>query len=201
MGRGLWDDIIPKIKSARPRITVFSPWASKETLNILVEKASKGVDVMLYASDDLSSRLHTDALLSLFETKKPVTRPGNKLLKYIGLLLFILGLIATLYLSIMIIVSIIGGLMYLYFQGKYKYRRVCKLGKGKLRIFHAEPLNIIHAKIYIIDNRVGIGSVNFTLTGPRNDLEVVLWIRDRKTTSKVLERISEISKIEKSRHK
>jgi len=39
------------------------------------------------------------------------------------------------------------------------------------------PARVLHAKIYIVDETVGIGSINLTSTGIENNYEAFIWIK------------------------
>lgn len=191
VGRGLEGFILSKLRSAERRIVVVSPWISERTAMILVERARSGVDVKLYTSDDTANTSHAAGLLSLFERRVEGARSIPLIVS--GSLSAVIGTLLMVYSPFDRAASIFAGFwlavlgFVLLFLGisMRKAVWVSRIGDG-LRIYETSREAQIHAKIYVADDWLGIGSVNFTVMGLKSNLESFIWIRDEGLVEEAL---------------
>jgi len=87
--KGLRDFVLESIYSSR-RVFIVSPWISRETAKILVDLASRGVEVGLITTNDpLPS--HVKGLTTLIGVEKRLRKPGRPRLARAGLYMLIVG--------------------------------------------------------------------------------------------------------------
>jgi phosphatidylserine/phosphatidylglycerophosphate/cardiolipin synthase-like enzyme len=157
-----------------------SPWISRETAKILVDLASRGVEVCLVTTNDpLPS--HIRGLIALIGVKKEVKKPGKPGFMRAGFYMFIAGLILLLILPPLSAILLIAGL-FLYLRYKpvleeHYYPRISEL------IVTSSKL---HAKVILTESAVGLGSLNFTEAGLTENIECFTWIREPSIYNKVL---------------
>jgi len=198
VGRDLEEFLVERLRRAERRLWVVSPWVSKEFIPILLEARSRGVDVRLITTDDLTP-VHCEALKQLITRERGLVRRGSRAAKITGLTLIILGLIAALFTGgLGLVVSIIGFIILLV-KGADVYRvyYVSQLGEN-LQVYHVEPGKTIHAKIYIVDDMLGVGSLNLTTAGVKRNLEALCWVKNPElveNTLKTLESIEDFSRV------
>jgi len=53
---------------------------------------------------------------------------------------------------------------------------------------------LLHAKIYLVDDKVGIGSANFTKSGIQGNVECLVWINDPEVANDVAAQITLLEK-------
>lgn len=196
VGRAVDSFVTSKIAEANERVIVMSPWISEFNAAMLLEKARQGVRVRLYTIDDM--RNNANALYMLLEKKRINVRLMNRALVKVGIgvmAVFAIWL-AALFLTLHSLVneySIIAGLTGLavgaglFVAGLLKkyYVWISRLGDG-LKVYQNQEGSTIHAKVYIVDDWVGLGSVNFTFSGLKKNLESFIWIKDRDLADEVL---------------
>jgi phosphatidylserine/phosphatidylglycerophosphate/cardiolipin synthase-like enzyme len=193
IGRG-FRDLVEEIQSARKRVWVMSPWISPEYAQLLVRKASEGVDVRVFTTDDLGNRSHVSGLMELIEARRVVIRPASPLARRLGFVLFLLGLVAVfIVLPAGVLMMIAGAAIYLMWgRDKFGIRYFSKVGEGRLVIYHSEPLNMVHAKIYVVDDHAAVGSVNFTRSGVESNFECLVKIRDPLVVEEIVNRLGSL---------
>jgi len=192
VGRDLEEFLVERLRRAERRLWVVSPWVSKEFIPILLEARSRGVDVRLITTDDLTP-VHREALKQLITRERELVRRGSRAAKITGLTLIILGLITALFTSgLGLVVSIIGFIILLV-KGADVYRvyYVSQLGEN-LQVYHVEPGKTIHAKIYIVDDMLGVGSINLTTAGVKRNLEALCWVKNPELVENVLKTLESI---------
>lgn len=199
VGRSVDDFVTSKIAEARERVIVMSPWISEFNAAMLLNKAKQGVNVKLYVIDDM--RNNANAILTLLEKKvlkerfinKPLVKIGLSLLgvwAILSVLSFILlhFLINTLTIEIDAFFLLAGLVLIIIGVLKKNYVWISKLGDG-LRVYRNLEGSTIHAKVYIVDDWVGLGSVNFTFSGLKKNLESFIWIHDQNLAEEVLRQV------------
>jgi len=182
-GKGLRDFVLENVYSSR-RVFIVSPWISRETAKILVDLASRGVEVHLVTTNDpLPS--HVRGLTTLIGVKKEVKKLGKPGFARAGFYMFIVGLILLLTLQPLgAILSIAGLFLYLRYRPVFEehyYPRISEL------IVTSSKL---HAKIILTESAVGLGSLNFTEAGLTENIECFTWIREPSIYNKVLEDVN-----------
>lgn len=127
-----------------------------------------------------------EALRKLIESRIRVIKPENKTLKWVGIGLVVLGFILGAYTKgVGYILCLIGvALWAVGFERKEKYW-VSTLGEGNVKILEYHPHSIVHAKIYVADDWVIMGSVNLTENGMRDSIEGVTVMQSAELAAKV----------------
>ncbi len=184
IGQG-FEDIVESIRSAKKRVWVVTPWLSPEYARLLVEKASEGVDVRVYTTDD-PLPAHRRALRELVEERRVVVRPASRSMRLLALALVALGvpaLLAAAPLGVLLLVA--AAAVYRLGMERYSVSYIPRLGEGRLAVFQREAGRAIHAKVYVIDGRAAVGSVNLTESGVRDNVECLAWIDDPQVVERV----------------
>ncbi len=184
-GSDLRDFILEKLYSSR-RVTIFSPWISRETANILLDLSSRGIEVRLITTSD-PLLYHIKGLSLLISVEKKIVKPGKPRLITIGLLLFIIGFLLVIPALFVGVVLVITGLFMM-----FKYRTIY--------VEHYYPrirellvtASRLHAKLIITDSVLGIGSMNFTESGLSGNIECFAWITDPRAREQVIKDINTI---------
>ena len=181
-GKGLRDFVLESIYSSR-RVFIVSPWISRETAKILVNLASRGVEVHLITTNDpLPS--HIRGLTTLIGVKKEVKKLGKPGFARAGFYMFIVGLILLTLPPLGTILSIAGLFLYLRYRPVFEehyYPRISEL------IVTSSKL---HAKIILTESAVGLGSLNFTEAGLTENIECFTWIREPSIYNKAFEDVN-----------
>jgi phosphatidylserine/phosphatidylglycerophosphate/cardiolipin synthase-like enzyme len=182
-GRGLRDFVLENIYSSK-RVIIVSPWISRETAKILLDLASRGVEVHLVTTNDpLPS--HVKGLTTLISVEKRLKKPGKPRLARAGLCMLIVGGLLGIVLPPLGVALFVTGLLLFLrytpvFEGHY-YPRISEL------IVTSSKL---HAKIVLTESAVGLGSLNFTEAGLTENIECFTWIREPGIYNKVLEDVN-----------
>ena len=182
-GKGLRDFVLESIYSSR-RVFIVSPWISRETAKILVDLASRGVEVHLVTTNDpLPS--HVKGLITLISVEKRLKKPGKPRLARAGLRMLIVGgLLGIALPPLGVALFITGLLLFLRYAPVFEehyYPRINEL------IVTSSKL---HAKIILTESTVGLGSLNFTEAGLTENIECFTWIREPGIYNKVLEDVN-----------
>ena len=198
-GSNLRDFVLERLYSSR-RVVVVSPWISRETASILLELASRGVEVSLITTSDLKP-YHVKGLTALIEVKRVAKKTGDSRLARLGLSLLALGsllsplsaLLSGVLSSGLLAVVVVGvatALAGLYVFLKYRVRTVLVehyYSKIKELLVTSSRL---HAKLILTDDAVGIGSLNFTEAGLSSNIECFAWISDLRVHRQVTRDLS-----------
>jgi phosphatidylserine/phosphatidylglycerophosphate/cardiolipin synthase-like enzyme len=182
-GKGLRDFVLENIYSSK-RVFIVSPWISRETAKILVDLASRGVEVSLITTNDpLPS--HVKGLTTLISVERRLKKPGKPRLARAGLYMIIIGgLLGIALPPLGVALFITGLLLYLRYRPVFEehyYPRISEL------IVTSSKL---HAKIILTESAVGLGSLNFTEAGLTENIECFTWIREPSIYSKVFEDVN-----------
>jgi len=173
LGKNIESFLIEKLKKAKNRVIVASPWISYKYAKLLSEIQEK-VPVKIYTSSDFS-QFHIRALRSLIEEKKEVIAPANKRNIAIGIIIFLLSIVLICFVNLYAgIVGILSSIVLITIsKGKYVIHYIPLV--SLLRIYPPE----FHVKLYIVDDTVYIGSANLTNSGMKNNYEVLVAIKDK----------------------
>lgn len=195
LGRG-FPELLSKIEGARERVWIMSPWISAENAQLLVKKAREGVDVRVFTTDDLENRSHASALMELIEPRDVVIKKGSPLARKAGFLLLLLGIASSFVNPLIGILALLtGAALYLVLgRDKRGIRYFPRVGEGKLLIFHSEPQMLVHAKVYVIDGKAALGSVNFTRSGVEGNFECLAWIKEPSVVEDVVNRLKQLER-------
>jgi phosphatidylserine/phosphatidylglycerophosphate/cardiolipin synthase-like enzyme len=184
INKRLKDFIFQEILNSK-KLIIISPWISEETAKMLLDLASRNIEVSLITTND-TSEFHKKGLKNLIGVERKIKREGNKALAGLGILLFIFGALLALINFFGIILSILGIFLFL------KFRRIFEevyFPKIKNLIITKEKL---HAKLILTEKLIGIGSPNFTYSGLISNIESFAWIEDRETYEKLIDEINKL---------
>lgn len=198
-GSNLRDFVLERLYSSR-RVVVVSPWISRETASILLELASRGVEVSLITTSD-PKPYHVKGLTALIGVKRTAKRTGDPRLARLGLSLLALGSLLSLLSALLsgalssgllavVVVGVATVLTGLYVLLKYRVRTVLVehyYPKIKELLVTSSRL---HAKLILTDDAVGIGSLNFTESGLSSNIECFAWISDPRVHGQVARDLS-----------
>jgi len=182
-GKGLRDFVLESIYSSRG-VFIVSPWISRETAKILVDLASRRVEVHLVTTNDpLPS--HVKGLTMLIGVEKRLKKPGKPRLARAGLYMLIVGgLLGIALPPLGVALFVTGLLLFLKYTPVFEehyYPRISEL------IVTSSKL---HAKIILTESAVGLGSLNFTEAGLTENIECFTWIREPSIYNKAFEDIN-----------
>lgn len=201
LARNMEEFLIKKILEAKRRLWIVSPWLSPEYVNILIEKALDGVEVKIFTTND-TIRSHVEALSKLIYAERLLERSGSRKLRYLSITMTVCGVILALlnYVFSALLVAI-GISLYLASRDKYRLVYKCRLGEDSLFVYRSKPTGMLHAKVYIVDEAVALGSVNLTKTSVLNNVEALVWISDKSIVDSVIREIIDLerkSKLERA---
>jgi phosphatidylserine/phosphatidylglycerophosphate/cardiolipin synthase-like enzyme len=184
INKRLKDFIFQEILNSK-KLIIISPWISEETAKMLLDLASRNIEVSLITTND-TSEFHKKGLKNLIGVERKIKREGNTVLARLGILLFILGALLALINFFGIILSILG--IFLFLKFRRIFEEVC-FPKIKNLIITKEKL---HAKLILTEKLIGIGSPNFTYSGLISNIESFAWIEDRETYEKLIDEINKL---------
>lgn len=195
VSRRLGDFFVKPLQRAEQKLWVMSPWLSSFFAPLLLEAKAKGVDVRVITTDDYTPT-HREALGALTESKREVTKPENRMARGIGIILIIVGLITAIFTSgAGLILTIVGIIVYIKIgREKVVIRWISKIGDDNLIVYHSDPYRPIHAKIYVADSQVALGSANLTKGGAEANLESLTWIKSPELARQMLKELDLLEK-------
>jgi phosphatidylserine/phosphatidylglycerophosphate/cardiolipin synthase-like enzyme len=179
------DFFLPKLKEARQRLWIISPWVGSAYMDLALSKKEAGVDVKVITSNDYVLG-QKEALRRLVEGHTRITKPSNTKLKVVGLSLVIGGILLALLTKGLTLVFTVAGLI-TFVKGMERSETywISKLGEGNLKVLHYSPYKIVHAKVYIADDTVIMGSANLTENGVKRNIEGMAIIRSAELATKL----------------
>jgi phosphatidylserine/phosphatidylglycerophosphate/cardiolipin synthase-like enzyme len=160
------------LKTARRRLFIVSPWLSPACADMALRKQGEGVSTVIVTTND-EGRGHRLALSRLVERRKKVVAPRRWGLLAPGVAL-ILGGLCSLPLagSLSLLLLAAGGIL-------------CWAGRGRTEkyfaplvdrlVLYLEEERPLHAKVYVVDDMVAVGSANFTVSGLGRNVECVAF--------------------------
>lgn len=190
--RHIGDFFLQRLKDAKQRLWIMSPWIAAEYIDILLAKKAEGVDVRVITTNDYGSG-QKEALRKLVEPQVRVLKPENRALQYTGIGLIVLGVLllgATKGSSLFF--SLIGVALYMFGREKKETYYISTIGDGKLVVLQFHPYSIVHAKIYVADDTTIMGSANFTTNGLRNSIEGMATIQNAELAASVGEMMGRV---------
>lgn len=184
--RGVGNFFLQHLKDARQRLWIISPWLSVEYVSLVLEKVQAGVDVKVITSDDYIGG-QKQAIRELLEKRTRVTRAENKTLKYLGIGISILGfLFGIAKYPWLLLFVLVGIFLYRFGREKIEDYWTSRIGTESLKILpHNQGL--FHAKVYIADNWLVIGSANFTHGGLQYNAEAIAKMQSEELISSLSE--------------
>ena len=196
LGHKIGDFFLPQLQNAKQRLWIMSPWVSIDYMELALDKKKAGLNVRVTTSNDFFKNSQKESISKLIESQTRVTREENRKLKYIGICLIILGIIlirTTDWISLF--VSLIG--VVLFFKGlkKTEIHWISKLGDGNLTVLEYNSYRMVHAKIYVVDDTVIIGSANLTGNGLNRNTEVMAAIKSNEIAQNLIDTMNNIQEI------
>ena len=185
--------LLPQFRDAKKRLWIMSPWISEEYMELALGKKVAGVDVRVMTSNDYVPG-QKEAISKLIESHQRVARPERKDLKYTGIGLVVGGLVLIpVTAGVSLIISFVGLVLFLLGRESQQTYWVSKLGDGNLKIFESSPYKSVHAKVYIADDFIAIGSANLTGNGTKRNIEGMVSMYGEELATQVCEMMSGIS--------
>jgi len=186
---GLGEFLVSRLRSAKRRLWVVSPQISPEFVKLLLEAKSRGVDVRLVTTNHGGPR-HWEALRSLIAEQRLLASPVRLLVNRLSALLIIAGILISLTLGpYWLLMSFFGLLAFMSSRNAYRIRYVPKIGEGKLAVYRSRQDAMVHARLYLVDDTLGIGSPHLTAAGVKKNLEALCWISDPDVVERIAEQI------------
>jgi phosphatidylserine/phosphatidylglycerophosphate/cardiolipin synthase-like enzyme len=184
--RKIEDFFIQRLRNAKQKLWIMSPWVASEYMDLAVSMKTSGVDVHVITSNDYVNG-QKDALSKLIEKKIRILKPENNKLKYSGLALIVAGIILIpVTKGVSLLGTIVGIVLYLIGRGKSETYWISKLGDGSLVVFQHHPYKMIHAKIYVADDTVIMGSANMTGNGFKHNIEAMATMQNADLATEVI---------------
>lgn len=157
-GESLYD----MISRCKKRLVVVSPWISGPNADLLLRKQKEGVSVELVTTNDPSPN-HMRALDQLAATESRVVRKGRPAVSVVGAVFLMAALVLfTSSLGAAVVSAAVGGTVIWLSLPRTKKFLTARISKLTV---HDRATSKLHAKIYVADNQVAVGSANFTVTG------------------------------------
>jgi len=225
MGRGSGKKIQESIENAKRRIWVMSPYISPETVNILFDKYDRDVNIKIFTNEREVEKVRKGQSKASNFIVESSSADHKKLTKYIIFLVstVLLGFFGTflvvqnLLKSPILIVdtsNLIGfGMLvaaYFLFKTSLRTKFMNYSYASKLPIYflkdpyasytadQREKIPYVHSKVYLIDDEVFFGSVNFTNEGFTTNIETRFRTESKVVIEKVVEMFLKIQNDEDS---
>ncbi|MEM3452513.1 MAG: phospholipase D-like domain-containing protein [Candidatus Hadarchaeum sp.] len=174
------------IRDAKGRLLIVSPWISPACADLAVKKQEEGVKTVLVTTNDGSNR---EALLKLLERRSQKGPPSRWwLLPGVFSLFLGICLLVGVSTSPLLCAVLMGTCVATYLLGRSrrKYYYVSRIERLALYL-PKEPL--LHAKIYVADERVALGSANFTVSGLKKHFESIAIIDSAEIAADVVRQL------------
>jgi phosphatidylserine/phosphatidylglycerophosphate/cardiolipin synthase-like enzyme len=160
------------LRAARRRLFIVSPWLSPACADMALRKQREGVSTVIVTTND-GNENHRLALSRLVERRKRVVAPRRWGLLAPGAALFLGGLcLLPLAGPPSLLLLAAGGILCWAGRGRTEQRLIPLVDRLVLYLEEERPL---HAKVYVVDDRVAVGSANFTVSGLRRNVECVAF--------------------------
>lgn len=196
IGRKAGEFLLDSIKRAKRRLLIISPWLSPACAELVVRKQQRGVNVEILTTNDPSPS-HQRALGELIETEKRIVRKANLPVKATGLVLVFTGILTFLagflqpHTLLISLTTVCAGVV-VFWIGRARTERYLRPRIESLTIYDDVANPLVHAKVYVIDDVVAIGSPNFTVTGLQRSIEAVAFLHENGIADRVIEEITSL---------
>lgn len=196
MGRKVSSHFEDALSHAKKRVWILSPWLSIKSAKSLVDRSNAGIDVKVFTTNDFTPG-HRKAMRELLQSKKELISQGKTWAKWVGVALLITGIATAISMSPIMAVLIAAGIALWVALGRDRFKKYwnCKIGDENLVVFSYSPGRSVHAKVFLIDDLVVIGSPNFTDAGLERNLESISVIRSDELAEKMA---GDVTGLEKS---
>lgn len=204
IGKNAGAKILDAIKSASGSIQVMTPYISTEFIDLLADKANRGVDVSLIVSSDIGGKDRRASVLrklvrQIQHTDAKAKEKRGKALVLIALVSAVLGISAfagmfydlqgSLYILAPMPILLLAWVHYhsvrIY---TYTYSPVFDLAVTLSPYTHQSDKShyLTHAKMYIIDGKIAyLGSINFTKASFWRNYELRVGVNDIQAIQKL----------------
>ncbi len=176
-GKEVGDALLREIKKVKKRIYVVSPYLSEEMIELLRRKAQEGVDVKLLTNDvkALKAGDKTRTKRSIKEGLKEEIETFFTVIFWT----FVLGMAAAAYKPLQKAIAVLIALIFTLYFFYLNYKALSFFWGLFTRPFRKSetsfevkiPLDFVHAKLYIVDEKAYMGSANFTKSGMYSNVE------------------------------
>lgn len=215
LGKGIGRELLKEIKSAKKSIQIVSPYLSPSYVDELISLRAKGVKITLITSDEIkegdgyySDLEHTDLIKQKRTTDISAKKRREKGMKYSALgflapILFFLIFSSSIAWRISIAEVIITFFVFIHYYMiaiySYSYFSIFRL-----KVFHSqynklglEGEDLIHSKVYVIDERVAyLGSANFTHEGFNDNYESLVKVEDKTAVQNISDEVEALYRCE-----
>ncbi len=175
VGKGVGHVLEDILLSAKTRLWVVSPWISPKYANILVKKASEGVNVKLLTSNDFSNKTHRNSVSNMITFKRKIKRSPAYLSIIFTFLFLALASIELFWLALTVVPIFI-----------FLRYGITFVAEPKLQItIFDKRKEFTHSKIYISDHISATGSANLTESGLWRNVETIVVMRDPEVTEDI----------------
>ncbi len=202
LGKGAGSRAKKQMENAQHSIKVMSPYLSPDLVNLLVQKASQGVEVLLITSDDHSSRFDPTGQGQVVKQLVTQCRFVNEearadkqqkiwLYRFLTILFIVLIFICLLVMpniKTKTSFSVLCLILALVFSSKVKEAKKLPIFQYKyskklnFKIIKQDPLfhDFFHLKAYVVDGEIAyLGSLNFTYSGFKRNIESCITVKDQ----------------------
>lgn len=197
LGRGCGINILNSVKKAKNSVKIVSPYLSPDYIKELINLHKRGIKITLITCDNIETNLWSDFKVSDIIKSEKIRNKKliglKKSLNIIGSIIFMISLIMCLFyllLDILIILYIgiafvfltilILGISFIIKEYDFIYTPIfpLKVFDSKSGI-NPHSTNLIHSKIYLIDNKVlYLGSANYTYSAFNTHYETIVEVKD-----------------------
>lgn len=191
----------PYLQKAKKRLYIISPWISPTYTKLALEKKKKGLDVKVATTNNYVGK-QKEAIAELLSERQKLVKEKNPGQKHIATILLILGVISFFMAIVSLFFILIGIILIIIAIVNYvRSREIVEryytqvLGKDNFRIYSYAVTHSLHAKVYIADDMIIIGSANLTWTGMNQSVESISIMKNEKIAKQVF---SKLDKLEKS---
>ncbi len=188
IGKKIGDFFLDHMRNASKRLWIVSPWLSPQYVKMAIDKKKDGVDVKIITTNNYVVG-HKEALKEIIEKKKDIVKKENRALTHLGKALIVLGLLGAIFSIFAIVLFVLGIALFLIGRERARVYFQAKIGDDNLIVysFSAHPL---HAKLYIADSKIMVGSANLTDAGLIKNTESMAIIENAELCEKIAEKIA-----------
>lgn len=205
IGQNAGEELRNNIHRARNSLKIVSPYLTASYVDDLIKIAKKGVEVTLITANDVeqgdgkfSDFQHTDLIDQVRKTNEEKKEKRERGMRYSGIA-FIIPILAFLlgYYIVGGSLLLIVGLIFYYFKDiriySYSYNSPIRLRVIKDNYKGHGGTHLVHAKIFVIDERVAyVGSVNYTHPAFNKNYEVITRIQDESSIRKISKEVDDL---------
>lgn len=191
--KNVGNDLIKFIENSKKKVLIVSPWLSISYVKKLLDLKKKKVEVKILTSDSKIEK-HLDCLKLLIGKNKVILRKRRIGLISLGIFFLLISTIIFNLLSIFLI--LIGIFLILKGREIKKMEYFSKI--DNLKIFSSSYVHPLHAKIYLIDDYIIIGSPNLTEMGMEKSIESFAIFKSNEISKEIenmIDKVEEIGKI------